>query len=445
HSEWLRAGLLTLMEKGAGLILSLGATVLLLRRLPREEFAAWGLFLLISYTLEMGRSGLLQNGIMRFWAFERDRPSEIKRLSTAAFTLNLLFSCLSNLILWLGLPWLLTHFQAPQLKSLLMIYLLSNVIMVFSSHLNYIQQANFEFRGIFLNTLCYRGALFLWVLGASLAGSPLILQHLAWAMMLGALAGAFASSWFGRPYLQFSFHWEGSWMLRLLQYGKYVLGTNLCAMMYKSVDKLALGSMIGPAAFAIYDAAGKITQLIETPSFSIAAVVFPQSAARGASGVQGLYERSVGAILAIILPFLVLVVLFAEPLMLLFAGPKYLESANILRYTAFFGLFMPFVVQSGTILDSNGLPGINLAFTAGTALLNLALNVVFIPHFGLFGAAYATLCGYFLSFLAIQSFLYAQFGIRWWHAFGWIPNLYKLGFRLLLSKKSMEPLGLNNK
>jgi O-antigen/teichoic acid export membrane protein len=268
-------------------------------------------------------------------------------------------------------------------------------------------------------------------------------------MLLGALTGLLFTALYARPFLHIVRRGYGPWMRKLLGYGKYVLGTNLSAMFYKSIDKLALGQLIGPAAFAVYDAAGKITQLIETPSFSIASVVFPQSAAhleeRGVQGIQVLYERSVGAILAIILPFLITVLLFAEPIMLLFAGPKYLESANILRFTAFFGLFMPFAVQFGTILDSTGRPATNFGYTAGTAVLNLGLSFLLIRNFGLFGAAYATLTGYSISFVFMQQYLNRHYGIRWWQAFGFVPTVYKIGFEMLRQKLAPGPLPVEKK
>jgi O-antigen/teichoic acid export membrane protein len=211
-------------------------------------------------------------------------------------------------------------------------------------------------------------------------------------------------------------------------------------MFYKSIDKLTLGHLAGPAAFAVYDAAAKVTQLIETPSFSMAAVVFPQSARRmeleGPAGVSYLYERSVGAILAIILPFLAGVLLFAEPVIWMFAGPKYMESANLLRLTAFFGLFLPFAVQSGTILDSTGKPALNFTITLFTALLNLGLSYLFVREFGMFGAALATLTGYFISFILMQRILSRQYGIRWYKAFSHITGFYVLAYEIIRTKLS---------
>ena len=216
-------------------------------------------------------------------------------------------------------------------------------------------------------------------------------------------------------------------------FATFVLGTNLATMFYKNIDKMMLGKLIGPAAFAVYDAAGKITQMVEVPSFSIAAVVFPQSAKRmatdGPAGVKWLYERSVGAILALIFPAVVATIVFAEPIICLFAGENYIESAGILRLTALFGLFMPFAVQFGTVLDSTGRPATNFWYTLFTAVLNLVLAFTFVSKFGLVGAALATMTGYFISFLLMQRLLRREFGIEWWAAFRQAGEFYRQGFR----------------
>lgn len=435
---WLRSGFFTLLEKGTGLVFSLGTAMLLLRMLSKEIFAAWGIFMIIGYFVEMGRSGLIQNGLVRALAQHKNDPAQYAAISTASFVLNVAFSLLTNVLLWLGTEWLAQQYQVPQLRLLLPFYFATNAVMALYTHCAFVQQANFEFRGIFWGTFFYRGMLFAWIAVCWLGSRPIALEQLALAMLLGACIGTLAAWRYARAFLSYSLRIDLQWIKELLGYGKYVLGTNLSTMFYKNIDKLSLGQWLGPAAFAVYDAAGKVTQMVEAPSFSIAAVVFPKSAERmaleGAQGIRSLYERSVAAILAIILPFLLAVLLFATPIIRVFAGAQYADSADILRLTAFFGLFLPFAVQFGTVMDSTGKPGLNFACTLFTALLNGVLSYVFVRQFGLFGAAFATLTGYAISFVLMQYFLYKYFKINALHAFRHIPAFYRTLWLLLKSK-----------
>lgn len=436
RNYWLRSGLLSLSEKVTAMAFNLGTAMLLLRLLSKEEFAVWGIFILLAYFVEMGRSGLLQNGLVRSLATRKTDKAEQAKINSAALLINLSFSILSNFIIWLSADWICQQYQVPLLVEMLPMYFLTNILMAFCMHSCFVQQAHFEFRGVFWMSVFYRGVPFFWVLWCWASGTAVVLSEFSMAVFVGAALSTRASWWYARDYLFLTKKIDFQWIKNLASYGKFVLGTNLSAMFYKNIDKLTLGQLMGPAAFAIYDAAGRVTQLVEAPAFSIAAVVFPKSAEKmaleGTAGVKNLYERSVGATLAVILPFVIFVLLFAEPIIGIFAGSQYMESANVLRLTAFFGLFMPFAVQFGTVLDSTGKPAVNFGYTFFTALLNLCLSYLLIQKFGLFGAAYATLTGYMISFVLMQQYLYKKFRINALMAFRHLPEFYKLGFGLLM-------------
>ena len=119
---WLRSGFFTLLEKGMALIFSLGTAMLLLRMLDKETFAAWGIFTIIGYFVEMGRSGLIQNGLVRALAMHKTDRRAYTSISSASFALNLIFSLLSNVLLWLCAHWIATQYQIPQLSLLLPVY-----------------------------------------------------------------------------------------------------------------------------------------------------------------------------------------------------------------------------------------------------------------------------------------------------------------------------------
>jgi O-antigen/teichoic acid export membrane protein len=435
HPYWLRSGMFSLLEKAVGMAFNLGTAMLLLRSLPKEAFATWSIFILLAYFVEMGRSGLLQNGLVRSLATRKDQFVEQGKIGTAALLLNLTYSLVSSLLVWSSVDWICRQYQVPMLPEMLPAYFLTNILMAFGAHAYFVQQAYFEFRGVFWMAVFYRGVPFLWVVFCWINHWPLALWTFSAAMLAGTFFAALASGWYARPYLFFARKADMGWIKNLVGYGKFVLGTNLSTMLYKNIDKLTLSQLIGPAAFALYDAAGRVTQLVEAPAFSIAAVVFPKSAEKmaleGTAGVKNLYESSVGATLAVILPFVVFVWCFAESVIVIFAGKDYADAADLLRLTALFGLFMPYAVQFGTALDATGKPDVNLAYTFFTAVLNLVLSYYFVQNWGLYGAVYATLTGYMISFVLMQHYLYKHFGVNALRALPYIPAFYQTGWRLL--------------
>jgi lipopolysaccharide exporter len=432
----IRSGFFALLEKGTALVFALGTAMLLLRGLSKADFAAWGIFLIVTYFIDMGRSGLLQNALLTFWA---QYPTQRTAVASVAWWLSLAFSVVSGGLLWLGTDWLCRTWQVPQLAQVLPVFFVTNFVAAALYHCNFVQQANQEFRGIFWSTFCQRGCLFGWVVYGWLTGRPVLLFEFSVAMLVGTALGTLASWYYARPFSPTIQVPDFQWIKKYIAYGKYVLGTNLSTMFYKNIDKLVLGQVMGPAAFAVYDAAAKVTQMVEAPSFSIAAAVFPQSARsmtdEGPAGVQRLYQQSVAAILAIILPFVGVTLVAAEPIIRLFAGEGYAEAAGVLRLTAFFGLFMPFAVQFGTVLDSTGRPEVNFRYTLFIALLNLALSFWWVQRIGLYGAAVATLLTYAVGFGLMQHRLHRDYGIRWWRAFALVPSMYRAAWRIIRRKQ----------
>jgi lipopolysaccharide exporter len=68
------------------------------------------------------------------------------------------------------------------------------------------------------------------------------------------------------------------------------------------------------------------------------------------------------------------------------------------------------------------------------ALLNVALNFVFLGWFGLIGSAYATLLSYLVVFVMNQVILYRKYQINTLKVFEGITEWYKLGWQIFRKK-----------
>ncbi len=431
NSYWLRSGFYTLSEKGTALLFGFGGAMLLFRLLPKETFGVWVLFLSITSILEVGRIGLLQNALVKYLA-TRD-GEEAGRITTASFVLNGILTTLIVLLL-LGLsPLAGKLFDAPDLAALLRIYCLTTVALIPFFQCNYIQQANLDFKGIFWGNLVKGGVLFAFIVGMFLTKNEITLTALAMVQIVAAIGASIVSWMFARRFARFSRRIDWDWVNRLFRFGIFVFGTNFCTQIYKNVDKLLLGLLPGggKAAVAIYDAAIRVTNLTDVPTASMATMLFPQSARRvgqGHGAIKDLYEKAVGAILAFMLPCIVGVMIFAEWIILIVAGQGYEDAANVLRITILFGLFMPYAVQFGTVLDSIGRPRVNFVYTLASLVLTVILNVVFISLFGAYGAAAGTVLAYALTFVAMQMYLHKNLKVNALNPFVYMIEFYKTIF-----------------
>lgn len=447
NSYWLRSGFYTLFERGAVLVFGFGGVIMLFRTLSLAEFGTWAVFLSIVSILEVGRVGLLSNALVKYLSVAKDADDRRMEglINTASFVLNGLITVLIVLGLLLLAPLVGRVMEQPILVDMLRIYCVTTILLMPFFQFNFVQQANLDFRGITYSNITKQGTLFAFIAVVFFSGRDVSLTELAYVQVLGAVLAAGVSFSFARRFLVFSKTVSEQWVRKLFRFGKYVCGTNLSTMLYKSIDRLMLGALpgVGMGAVGIYDAAIRVTNMTEVPTFSIASILFPQSAREAASGgktaVRDLYEKAVGAILAILVPAIVVVLLFAPQIIDLIAGDDYAEAAPVLRLTILFGLFIPFIVQFGTVLDSIGKPKVNFGFTLGSMILNVVLNYVFITRMGVMGAAIGTMITYFCTFCGMQWMLHRELGVKFWRAFTYMIDFYRMLPEILRDRFGSTP------
>ena len=437
NSYWLRSGFFTILEKLGVQVFGFGAVFFLFRALSIPDFEAWVLFLAVINILEVGRAGLLQNALIKFLSEDEQHAAGAhhRQINTASLVLNGLITAGIVVVLLLISAPAARLFDSAELGTMLRVYCLTTVLLTPFFQANFTQQAHLQFSGITWSNMTKQGSLFGFIAVLYFSPYEITLLRLVWWQVIGAVLASAVAVAFGWRFLRYEWRVDRAWMKRLFAYGKYVFGTNLSTMLYKSIDKMMLGALpaAGTGAVAIYEAAVKVTNLVEVPTFSMASMLFPQSArsARNKAALKDLYEKAVGAILAILLPGIVLVELFAEPIITFIASEKYLPAAPLLRWTILYGLFIPFAIQFGTVLDSMGKPKVNFRITLLSMLLNVVFNFIFINAFGVFGAAYGTLLTYAVTFVLMQRLLYRELDVRFYAAFGHIPRFYRKALTLV--------------
>ncbi len=424
------------MQRLSTLLFGFGAFFFLIRALSKEEFGAWALFLSISAIVEMGKNGLVQNGLVKFLAADEEKKEA--QIITASLVLNLLLSLLVIVGLILLAPLMARWLNTPILEGMLYCYTLNVVLLIPFSQLSFIQQANYDFKGIFFANLIRQGLFFLFVLAIFFFSLPYQLEWLILVQGAGILLGSGVAYLFAGKYVFLHRRVSWPWVHQLFHYGKYVFGTNISSMLMKSADQLMLGILAGPAAVAMFNVAARATNFVEVPSFTMASIVFPKSAAKGQkegpAAIKRLYEKSVGAIHAVLLPVVLVVLLFPELVIFIIAGKEYLESALLLQVVVIYCLFIPFLRQFGTIMDSVGKPQINFWLICMLAVINITLNYFFISAYGVMGAAFATLVAYCIGFITNQLILYRLFRISTFQVVKELGSFYRQGYKLLLSR-----------
>jgi lipopolysaccharide exporter len=423
---WLKSGFYSLLNQLTQMIFNLGSVILLWRVLDKETCSIWVIYMTITAFIEVGRTGLLQNGLMTF--LNQTDASEHAKINTASFFLSLSLSLIFVVLLLTTGTFVGEFFHSQELVTLLTIYAGTTFILSALYQFNFIQQANMDFKGLFWSSFVRNGALFFYVLFLKLTNGTYALTNLVIVQLLAAVPATFVAFGFARKYFKLSKTLDFQWVRKLLDYGKFTFGTNLATMAYKNVDKMMLGKLLLDT-LSTYDLSIKINNLAEVPTMTLAAILFPQSAKRanteGSNSAKYLYEKSVGVLLAIILPVVVVILLGADIIVHIIGSEKYASSAPILRLTIFYGVFMAFAMQFGTILDSVGKPKLNFLITSLAAVTNLTFNYFFIKQFGLYGAAYGSLIAMTLMFIVMQLILRRLFDVNIFNCFKYAVAFYK--------------------
>ncbi len=434
-SYWLVSGLYAFFEKGASYLFGFGSMFMLIRALDPDNWGVWVLFLTVCALLEVTRMGLIQNALVKSLSSEKE--TEHGKINTASLFLNLALTVLFALLLYILAPFF-GQLWDESIIPLLHIYALTTLVLTPMYQSNFILQANLSFKGIFLSNMLRQGPFFFFVLYLWLFDQPIILIELAQFQVFAAVLGSAIAVYHAWPFFNFSKKIDWNWIKKLIDFGKYAVSTNLSVILYKNMDKMMLGGMISTASVAIYDLAIRITNLMEIPTFSAAAVVFPQSAremvTKGKDGVKKMYEQSVGAILALLIPIILFIEIFPEFIILIIAGDQYLPAVPLLRITILFGLFLPFGSQMGTVLESIGKPNINFYCTLLGFVLNILFNYLFISWLGVTGAAYGTLTTYMITFVVTQIILYRILKVNTLNVFKYIWEFYRKGFEMMKEK-----------
>ena len=413
---WLNSGFFTILQRFSTLLFNFGSTFMLFRIFSLEEYGVWGLFLMVVSVVEVARSGLIQNALIRYLSISPEE--EHSKIISASISVNAILSGVTILLILLGSHvFCVQVLKAPALEIMLYFYIITTLILLPFFQFQYIQQANLDFRGVFWGMFFRQGVFFFAILTSFLVGYKPTLLNLVHLQTASAFVGMLVGFKYARKFFTFNRKIDIQWVKKLFDFGKYGFVTNLSSMVSSSIDQAMLSNMISTSAVALQRAALQITNAVEVPTNAMADIVFPQSARRmhaeGKEAVKYLYEKSVSVVLSIIVPFLLVVLLIPGPIIeIVTGGGGYLQSIAILQVTVLYTIIIPFDRQAGTIFDSTGRQKLNFYLQIGTMVINFSTNLFFITRFGIIGAAYGSLTTYFISFVVKQTILRRLYNVR---------------------------------
>ena len=112
-------------------------------------------------------------------------------------------------------------------------------------------------------------------------------------------------------------------------------------------------------------------------------------------------------------------------------GSEYSEAIPLLRIVAWKGLFVAMGISSGLLIITEGLQKWVVLRNLSGCLINVALNLLWIPKWGAMGSAWATLISFFMATFVVHAFIPAYrfvFKIQCWAILGGWRRILNYGF-----------------
>ncbi len=230
-----------------------------------------------------------------------------------------------------------------------------------------------------------------------------IVLVVAEATLMAFVWALFAESLFVAVGLLGVYAWQGgnisAWRCRfdraktLLSDSWPLLLSGLAIMVYMRIDQIMLGQMLGDEYVGIYSAAVRISEVWYFIPMAITVSVFPSiikakktNEVKYKQRLQKLYDIMVLLALVVAIPMTFL----SDLVVTLLFGNAYVQAGSVLSIHIWAGIFAFLWVASGRWFIIEGLQKYAFYRNLLGAAVNIGLNLILIPNFGVIGAAWAT-------------------------------------------------------
>lgn len=174
-----------------------------------------------------------------------------------------------------------------------------------------------------------------------------------------------------------------------------IFASTLAVNIYLSSDTTILGIMKSDYDVGIYSITVKIYNIVATLLGSVMTVTVPRLSMLMGQGKMKEYKetfiRVINVLALLVIPGTIGLMMLSQEIVLLIAGPKYLESTNALRIIGLAVIFSNFsFVFYNCVLIPAKREKQGLFNTIAAAIVNVLLNICLIPMFAYDGTSFST-------------------------------------------------------
>jgi len=200
-------------------------------------------------------------------------------------------------------------------------------------------------------------------------------------------------------------------MRKLLTFGIKGYWGNIFQFLNYRFDMFLVNFFLGPGSVGIYSVAVNLTEMIWYPSSAIATVLLPK-ASRSKYAESGSLVQKTAKWTFWVTFFLAIVLLISSKFLInILYGKAFLPTVDVVWFLLPGIILFSLTRITATYFIGAGKPIINAAISLLSLIANVILNLIFIPRFGINGAALATTISYTISTILTISIFVKMSGL----------------------------------
>jgi O-antigen/teichoic acid export membrane protein len=205
--------------------------------------------------------------------------------------------------------------------------------------------------------------------------------------------------------ISFLLDWDGSLIKPILKSSIPMIFVAIMGMLYMKIDQLMIKTMLDTYQLGLYSAAMKLYEGWVFIPYILSISILPVIIKIKEKSIQD-YEKSLTILVALVfwagIVISLIMIFLGEWLIIVTFGPDYIEAKNVLQVLFFSAAFNSLGVVSARYLIVEGMERKIIYRSALALFINVSLNLVLIPSYGIQGAAIATFIAIFMAYYVIN-------------------------------------------
>lgn len=295
----------------------------------------------------------------------------------------------------------------------------------------FIAQSRLEVKKMFINNL----VLLFWVItGVAI----LVIWEISFEKITVILGGSFTAGLLWQLFDSKVFSWKISLKKLRLPNGYIQFAANgvlreLLGTISSRAYILLTAGFVGYAESALVGIASRYANLIYLPNSAYQGLLYPKAcelANKGyLSGMFGFYRRSISWMQAAFIPYVILLLVFGSAGIVLLHGIEYIQALPFFAVLIISGAFIsPFGHAFGSVCQAAGHPELVTKLVFINSIVNLALSVLLVMTWGVWGAVLAPVITDIMGLVLISIVLRKTFNTGIMES---VPRILSRGFSLI--------------